>query len=127
VINKDSAEHYTWGDVCEGWHLVRSEGLSVIQERMPPGASEVRHVHTRARQFFFVLAGAMTIEVAGEREELAAGDGVEIGPGVPHQVFNSSDRDVEFLVISQPPAQGDRVAIAPIAILPEPRTENPTM
>jgi mannose-6-phosphate isomerase-like protein (cupin superfamily) len=115
MTNKDAAEHYIWGGVCEGWHLVRSEGLSVIQERMPPGTSEVRHAHAHARQFFFVLAGAATIEVAGKREQLAVGDGVEIGPGVPHQIFNCSDRDVEFLVISQPPAQGDRVMIPPIA------------
>jgi mannose-6-phosphate isomerase-like protein (cupin superfamily) len=115
MIHKDTAEHYVWGGVCEGWHLVRSEGLSVIQERMPSGSSEVRHAHAQARQFFFVLAGAVTIEVAGKREELTAGDGVEIVPGVPHQVFNCSDRDVEFLVISQPPAQGDRVAIPLLA------------
>jgi hypothetical protein len=30
-------------------------------------------------------------------------------PGLPHQMRNDSDADVEFLVISQPTTQRDRV------------------
>jgi hypothetical protein len=44
-ISIGSAEHYTWGSVCDGWHLVRRPELSVIRERMPAGTSEVRHFH----------------------------------------------------------------------------------
>ena len=36
----DTAEHYTWGGVCDGWHLLKDPTLSVIQERVPPGAGE---------------------------------------------------------------------------------------
>jgi mannose-6-phosphate isomerase-like protein (cupin superfamily) len=111
MINKGTADHYSWGDGCDGWHLVRSQELSVIHERMPAGTSEQRHAHTRARQFFFVLAGTAVIEIDGRREELRPGDGAEIAPGVAHQIFNLSTHDLEFLVISQPPAQGDRVAV----------------
>lgn len=109
MINKDRAEHYTWGDGCDGWHLVRGETLSVIQERMPPGTAEVRHLHQEARQFFFVLEGALTIELAGQRRTLHAHQGIEVPPGVPHQVLNESQRPAEFLVISQPPSHDDRV------------------
>ena len=59
MIDKESAPHYGWGEGCDGWHLVRTPELSVIQERMPPGTSEVRHRHGRARQFFFVLSGRL--------------------------------------------------------------------
>lgn len=111
MISKHNGEHYTWGDGCDGWHLVRQPGLSVIHERMPPGTSEVRHYHDHARQLFFVLSGTATLEVAGERELLGPQQGCEVPPGVPHQMFNLSDRDVEFLVISQPPTRGDRVAV----------------
>ncbi len=113
MINTTTAEHYLWGDGCDGWHLVRAEGLSVIQERMPPGTKEVRHAHGRARQFFYVLSGTLTMEVAGVATRLAPGDGVEVPPGVPHQALNDSDADVAFLVISQPPAQGDRILAEP--------------
>ncbi|MGC2160676.1 MAG: cupin domain-containing protein [Silvibacterium sp.] len=107
-INRDNAEHYVWGGVCDGWHLLRSEGLSVIEERMPPGAQEQRHFHVRARQFFYVLEGELTMELAGQHHLLAAGNGLEIAPGEPHQAMNQADHDVRFMVISQPPSHGDR-------------------
>jgi mannose-6-phosphate isomerase-like protein (cupin superfamily) len=116
VINKDNAEHYTWGAGCDGWRLVDRPDLSVIHERMPPGTAEVRHFHQAARQFFFILSGVATLEIAGAREVLRTGQGVEVPPGVPHQVFNHSDQDVEFLVISHPTTRGDRTpAPKPIA------------
>ena len=36
VVSAGTADHYVWGDGCDGWHLVASDRLSVIQERMPP-------------------------------------------------------------------------------------------
>jgi mannose-6-phosphate isomerase-like protein (cupin superfamily) len=111
MISKDTAEHYTWGDGCDGWHLIKQPELSVIHERMPPGTAEVRHYHERARQLFFVLAGTATLEVAGVRKVLGPQQGLEVPPGVPHQMFNESDGDVEFLVISQPTTRGDRKEI----------------
>lgn len=107
-ISTNTAEHYRWGQNCDGWHLVRAEGLSVIQERMPPGTAEVRHRHARARQFFYVLAGRLSIEVDGTHHTLDAGLGLEIAPGAVHQVSNASEHPAEFLVISQPPSHGDR-------------------
>jgi mannose-6-phosphate isomerase-like protein (cupin superfamily) len=109
MISKDTAEHYTWGDSCDGWRLVDRAELSVIHERMPPGTAEFWHHHRAARQFFFVLAGRATMEVGGAYHTLGAQQGIEIAPGLPHQMRNDSDADVEFLVISQPTARGDRV------------------
>lgn len=111
-----SAEHYTWselpgearGEVCDGWHLLRESNLSVIEERMPPRTQEQRHLHSRSRQFFYVLQGELTMELAGTHHQLTAGQGLEIPPGQPHQALNKSDKDVRFLVISQPPSHGDR-------------------
>lgn len=108
-ISKQNAEHYTWGDICDGWHLVKNKELSVIHERMPAKSSEVRHFHNQARQFFFVLSGTATLEVNGERIILNSQEGVEIAPLTPHQMINDSNKDVEFLVISQPTSKGDRV------------------
>ena len=107
-VSRHTADHYTWGDGCDGWHLVRSPALSVIQERMPPGTAESRHRHANARQFFFVLAGELTIERDGAVLVLRAGEGLEIAPGEAHQVLNEAGDDAEFLVISQPPSHGDR-------------------
>ena len=108
-VSPETAEHYVWGDGCDGWHLVRSPGLSVIQERMPPGTVEQRHRHAASRQFFRVLEGALTMEVEGAVHVLAAGAGLEIAPGEAHQARNESAGDVHFLVVSQPPSHGDRI------------------
>ncbi|MGE5702194.1 MAG: cupin domain-containing protein [Clostridia bacterium] len=108
-ISKGNAEHYIWGSLCDGWHLVKQPELSIIHERMPHGTSEVRHYHEQARQFFFVLSGTATIEVNGEEIQLGVHEGVEIPPHVPHQMMNKSGADVEFLVISNPTSKGDRV------------------
>ena len=108
-VSSKSAEHYTWGTACDGWHLVRSTDLSVIEERMPPGTAEVRHRHAHARQFFYVLAGELQIEVEGTTHLLSTGSGLEIEPGEAHQTVNRSGAPVTFLVVSQPASHGDRI------------------
>jgi len=107
--SRKTAPHYFWGDNCDGWHLLQDSNLSVIEERMPPGASEVRHFHRSAQQFFFVLSGQATMEIRGERIVLLAGQGLAVPAGTPHQFRNHSAEPVSFLVISQPPSHGDRV------------------
>lgn len=108
-ISKNSAEHYVWGKICDGWHLVKTAGMSVIHEKMPPDTAEVRHFHQKARQFFFVLAGQATLEVDGEVFLLDEHEGIEIAPQVPHQMMNASAGATEFIVVSVPTSKGDRV------------------
>jgi mannose-6-phosphate isomerase-like protein (cupin superfamily) len=107
-ISSRTADHYQWGGNCDGWHLVKAVGLSVIQERMPPATSETRHWHTRATQFFYVLDGTLVMEIEGHEHELQSGTGVEVPSGTAHQARNEGTGDVSFLVISSPPHQGDR-------------------
>ena len=107
-ISNETAEHYTWGSQCDGWHLLKTPELSVIQERMPPGTAEVRHFHQRAQQFFYVFAGEAVMEVDGRSVVLTSGEGIWIPTGVAHQMKNDSGDDVHFLVISQPPSHADR-------------------
>ncbi len=111
--SRDNADHYIWGNGCDGWHLVRTEQLSVIEERMPPGTQEVRHRHARAFQFFRALTGELTLEVNGAELTLREGEACSVPPGTPHQAFNRSGADVTFLVISQPPSHGDRELVPP--------------
>lgn len=106
-----NAEHYIWGDECDGWHLVKRDDLSVIQERVPPGKSERKHYHTKARQFFYILQGTATLEVGDETATLNAREGIEIPPAIPHRLRNESHEDLVFLVISAPKSHGDRVNI----------------
>src|SRR5579864_4548240 len=72
-VNRENAEHYRWGIDCDGWHLVKSKDLSVIEEFMPPGAAEVRHHHQHAQQFFYVVEGEILMEVNGDKTLVGAG------------------------------------------------------
>ncbi|MBF9224039.1 cupin domain-containing protein [Hymenobacter ruricola] len=104
-----TAEHYTWGDHCDGWHLLRSDSLSVIQERMPPGTAEQRHRHARAQQVFFILSGEATFEIGEETTQVVVQESLHVPPGTPHRIANHGPEDLHFLVISEPKAHGDRV------------------
>jgi len=108
-IDKESAPHYVWGSGCDGWRLLTAEGLAVIEERIPPGESEVRHYHEKALQFFYVLSGVLSFEIDGRELNVMPRQGIEIAPTIPHRVFNRTNEDVEFLIVSCPPSHGDRV------------------
>ncbi|MGH9481729.1 MAG: cupin domain-containing protein [Terriglobales bacterium] len=113
IIDIVSAEHYKWGGSkgtdCDGWHLVKTPELSVIEELIPSGRSEARHSHRYARQFFYVLDGELTMEVGHRIFTLRGGQGIEVSPGQEHQALNKSASLTRLLVISQPPGQGDRL------------------
>ena len=113
VVSIENVDHYHWGDQHDGWHLVKSDALSVIQERVPPGGREVRHLHVRSEQFFFVLSGRATLEVAGELFQLDPNQGIHVPANTPHQLSNETDQDLHFLVTSTPPSHGDRSLVAP--------------
>lgn len=112
VKSLKNAEHYTWGNQCDGWHLVQLATLSIIQERMPPGTAEVKHYHQRAHQFFFVLSGQATLEIDTETVVLSAQEGIEIPPGLAHQMRNDATTDLVFIVTSVPKSHGDRIVVA---------------
>ncbi|NRQ39178.1 cupin domain-containing protein [Nonomuraea sp. NN258] len=111
VVSVAGAPHYQWGDGCDGWRLADADGLSVIEERMPPGTAEVWHLHERARQFFYVLDGRAVMRTPGREAELNPGDGVEIPPGLPHQLANVSAAELRFLAVSGPTTRGDRITV----------------
>ena len=108
VTSTRVAEHYRWGDCCDGWYLVKNDRLNVIQERLPPGSSETRHLHHKAQQFFYVLSGEATLEVDGKVLTLREHEGASVPPGSPHRMRNTSKNVLEILVTSEPPSHGDR-------------------
>ncbi len=103
-----NAQHYHWGEGCDGWVLAPGPELLAIEEQMPPGTAEQRHLHMEARQFFYVLDGELTMELEGERHVLPARTGIEITPGQRHQARNDSNGPVRFLVVSSPTTRSDR-------------------
>jgi mannose-6-phosphate isomerase-like protein (cupin superfamily) len=111
IISKETAEHYTWGQNCDGWHLLKSDSLSIIQEKMPGGTEEALHFHAKAQQFFYILSGQATFEIGNDLIEVTANEGLHIAPNQKHKIKNTSISDLHFLVISEPKAHGDRTNI----------------
>jgi len=109
ITSTENAEHYTWGDQCDGWHLLRTDSLSVIQERMPTGAGEQLHYHEQAQQLFYILSGIATFEVDGQVKIVHPNQSIHIPPNTKHRILNNGDTDLHFLVISEPKSHGDRV------------------
>jgi mannose-6-phosphate isomerase-like protein (cupin superfamily) len=111
ITSTENAEHYTWGNHCDGWHLLKSDTLSVIQERMPPNTGEQLHYHQHAQQVFYILSGTATFEVNGDVQTVQANESIHITPNIHHCIFNNSHTDLHFLVISEPKSHGDRFLV----------------
>lgn len=107
-VTKQNSKKYTWGNKCFGWHLLNSPSLSVIQETMPAGTQEALHLHNKSQQFFYILKGRATFKIDGEEHTINAGEGIHISTGKIHQIANKHQAELEFLVISEPHAHGDR-------------------
>ena len=88
IASIETGKHYVWGGNCDGWHLAASLNLSVIQERVPSGSSEVRHLHNQAEQFFYILSGIASLEVAGKIHVIKPNQGFHVPAGVPHTLSN---------------------------------------
>lgn len=63
VINRKTTEHYNWKEVCDGWHFVKTDKLSIIAEKMPPHTQEDMHFHLKSKQFFYILSGKAEIKL----------------------------------------------------------------
>jgi len=116
MVNKANADSYHWGENCKTWLLANQQDMTVAQEHMPPQTSEERHVHQKARQFFYVLDGEAVMDLDTEKVVLHANEGIQIEPNTPHTMTNRSDKAVEFLVISCPSTKGDRVNLKPYLV-----------
>jgi len=101
-------EHYTWGENCDGWHLLKTDGLSVIREKMPPGTAEQLHFHEHAQQLFYILSGVATFETNDQEMLVNTNESIHIPKMTKHRIANKSDQVLEFLVISEPKSHGDR-------------------
>jgi mannose-6-phosphate isomerase-like protein (cupin superfamily) len=108
ITSTENAEHYTWGEQCDGWHLLKSPTLSVIQERMPPGTGEQLHYHHHAQQVFYILSGTATFSIESEIKTVQANKSFHISPNTKHRILNNGNADLHFLVISEPKVHGDR-------------------
>ncbi len=71
--------------------------------RTPAGGGSPEGLHTHpVDQIFYVLAGLMTIEIHGVREDVGAGSLVVFPAGVPHRNWNDGAEPTIHLAINAP-------------------------
>jgi mannose-6-phosphate isomerase-like protein (cupin superfamily) len=110
VVSHLTVQLRPWGEGCRSWDLVDHPHLLVVEEEMPPNTCEVRHLHRLAHQVFYVLKGALEIEMADRLWLVEAGALLEVAPGIAHSIRNTAPVPARFLAIAGPSAKGDRVA-----------------
>ncbi|WP_415329071.1 cupin domain-containing protein [Chryseobacterium sp. MMS23-Vi53] len=111
IKSKNNSEHYIWGNGCDSWILKDSQNLSIKQEVMPSGTAEKLHFHNSAEQFFYVLKGEAVFYIDDEKFSLKPGESISVLPKSKHYISNESENDLEFLVISNPSTNNDRIEV----------------
>ncbi len=111
IIDEQNASQYIWGKNCKSWVLCDSLDLSIKLESMPTGSKETLHYHNKAQQFFYILKGVAHFIIEDTTVEVGSKQGILIPPKTKHFMMNASNEALEFLVISQPSTQQDRINI----------------
>lgn len=79
------------------------ERIGISLGRIPPGAeSFVPHAHATQEEFLFILEGEGEVLIGEGRTPVRAGDFVGFPTdGAAHQLFNTGDRDLVYLMGGQ--------------------------
>jgi mannose-6-phosphate isomerase-like protein (cupin superfamily) len=82
--------------------------LELVQPREVPGPP--LHVHHRADEAFYVLAGMLTVRLGERTIDAAAGSFVLVPRGVAHTFANRCEEPVRFLSVLSPAASFGYIA-----------------
>ena len=83
---------------------VGAKALSMNVATIPPGGVAAAHIHVGFEVMLYILQGRVRHEYGPNLEhsvENVAGDFIFIEPGVPHEVFNVSDKDPVVAVVAR--------------------------
>lgn len=110
----------------EEWHKLRtnilmdagelgSRNMSVTWIEVPAGVEQKLHSHEEAEQVYVITRGAGSMAVAGDKQEVTAGDLVMVPPATDHLIANGGDSDLCCISVQSPPITvseifGDTVA-----------------
>ena len=80
----------------------KSELLGARLWRLPPKSASTLHKHVRAEEFYFLLEGVGRIRIGDETLTVPKHGGALVGPEQLRQVFNDSEADALWLIVSAP-------------------------
>lgn len=110
-ITLDNSEQFHWGDAGIGWMLSNRKDITIVERQLSSGAKEVSHYHKKSWQFFYVISGEGEMKIGDDTIILRANEAIEVDPMVAHQMKNSSEGYLRYIVISSPNSYNDRVEV----------------
>ena len=122
IVNRDRVTPFVTKDTSVIREILspRNSGLehqSLAEATLAPGAGTEAHIHPRAEEIYYVLAGRGVMAVGPEVRELEPGDAVALPPGAAHQIRNTGETDLVFLCCCSPAYEHDDTVFVP-ALLP---------
>ena len=94
----DGIDGITWNILGQSYVPKQvSEGSFGWHATFPPGTFVPPHIHPRQDEFIYMLEGRFDLMIDGRAAEAQAGDTVRMPMGIPHGIFNNSDRIVKCL------------------------------
>lgn len=102
-----------------------SELLGARLWRLPPRSANTLHRHIVAEEFYFVLEGTGRIRVGGDTLTVPRYGGVWVGPAELRQIFNDSDHETLWLIVSAPDKEFEPGQMDPKKFYPTDPTQLP--
>jgi mannose-6-phosphate isomerase-like protein (cupin superfamily) len=92
-----------------------SRNMTITWVDVPPGAEQRAHSHPDAEQVYVIVRGRGRMSVAGDDEEVAAGDLVFIPPATRHGITNDGSEDLVYVSATSPPVSMEELYSAELA------------
>ena len=71
-------------------HAIGGEQILLCRVTYEAGKQVPDHAHEQTEQVMAIVDGAVTVEVAGERRDVTAGDVIVINKGVRHSLYSEN-------------------------------------
>ena len=78
---------------------------------LPVGSAFTRHYHEDMEEVFVITKGKAAMRCGAEEQSLEAGDCIVVGKREPHEMRNTGDVDVEYVVFGVSAEQGGRTIV----------------
>lgn len=95
-------------------HLLDGRIQMVNWARLPVGKSFQPHYHEDMQEVFIILNGTVSMRVAGQECELNRGDAILIAPREKHQMTNTCDSNVDYIVFGISTEEGGQTVNCPV-------------
>ena len=87
------------------WTAARHQSLA--EAIVPAGGETIEHLHHASEEIYYFIAGRGRMRLAGDEQDVSAGNCVVIPPGAPHKLWAAPDGDLVLLCACAPPYRDD--------------------